>query len=559
MYEGKTVGVVGGGNTALEEALFLSKFASKVYMIRRYDYFKGEQATLEEIENNSKIEILYNWNLIDVYGSNFIEKALIKNVKTNEEKELNLDGIFGFIGSEPKTELFKEYISLNPKGYIKTNENMETNIKGVYAAGDVREKQFRQITTAVADGTIAALTAEKYIIEKRKKKTILILYYKRRNRGVYMFKNLYTEDNIYKNFIKGQWVISKTNKFIEITSPIDGSLIGKIPSMDKEEVDLAVKTARESQPKWNNVPINERASILLKAADILDERAEEIADIMIKEIAKDKKSSISEIHRTADYIRFSTDTAKNMVGETISGDSFPGTSKGKISIVNRVPLGVVLAISPFNYPINLSASKIAPALMAGNSVVLKPATQGSISALYLVKVFEKAGLPSGVLNTVTGKGSEIGDYIVSHPMIDFINFTGSTEIGKRISHISVMKPMLMELGGKDAAIVLEDADLDLAAKNIVSGAYSYSGQRCTAVKRILVLDKIADTLIKKVKEKVESLIVGNPLKGQVDIVPLINDKAADYAEALIKEAKEKKSYIISRREKERQFNLPYII
>ncbi|MCR1933374.1 thioredoxin-disulfide reductase [Clostridium tepidum] len=170
MYEGKTVGVVGGGNTALEEALFLSKFASKVYMIRRYDYFKGEQATLEEIENNSKIEILYNWNLIDVYGSNFIEKALIKNVKTNEEKELNLDGIFGFIGSEPKTELFKEYISLNPKGYIKTNENMETNIKGVYAAGDVREKQFRQITTAVADGTIAALTAEKYIIEKRRKK-----------------------------------------------------------------------------------------------------------------------------------------------------------------------------------------------------------------------------------------------------------------------------------------------------------------------------------------------------------------------------------------------------
>ncbi|EJP6471617.1 NADP-dependent glyceraldehyde-3-phosphate dehydrogenase [Clostridium botulinum] len=354
-----------------------------------------------------------------------------------------------------------------------------------------------------------------------------------------MFKNLYTEDNLYKNFIKGQWIISKTNKFIEISSPIDGSLVGKIPSMDKEEVDLAIKSAKESQSKWNNVPINEKASILLKAADILDEKAEEIANIMIREIAKDKKSSISEVHRTADYIRFSADTAKNMVGETLSGDSFPGTSKGKISIVNRVPLGVVLAISPFNYPVNLSGSKIAPALMAGNSVVLKPATQGSMSALHLVKVFEEAGLPSGVLNTVTGKGSEIGDYIVSHPMIDFINFTGSTEVGKKISHISVMKPMLMELGGKDAAIVLEDADLDLAAKNIVSGAYSYSGQRCTAVKRILVLDEVADILVKKVKEKVESLTLGNPLKDQVDIVPLINDKAADYAEALIKEAKDK--------------------
>ncbi|EPS46150.1 thioredoxin reductase [Clostridium botulinum CFSAN002367] len=170
MYEGKTVGVIGGGNAALEEALFLTKFASKVYMIRRYDYFKGEKATLEEVENNSKIEILYNWDLVDVYGSNFIDKALIKNVKTKEEKELKLDGVFGFIGSEPKTELFKEYISLTPKGYIKTNENMETNIKGVYAAGDVREKQFRQITTAVADGTIAALAAEKYIMEKTREK-----------------------------------------------------------------------------------------------------------------------------------------------------------------------------------------------------------------------------------------------------------------------------------------------------------------------------------------------------------------------------------------------------
>lgn len=167
MYEGKTVGVIGGGNAALEEALFLTKFASKIYMIRRYDYFKGEKATLEEVEKNPKIEILYNWDLVDVSGSNFVEKAIIKNTKTNEEKELELDGVFGFIGSKPKTDLFKNYIELTPKGYINTNENMETNIKGIYAAGDVREKQFRQITTAVADGTIAALAAEKYIISKK--------------------------------------------------------------------------------------------------------------------------------------------------------------------------------------------------------------------------------------------------------------------------------------------------------------------------------------------------------------------------------------------------------
>ena len=173
-------------------------------------------------------------------------------------------------------------------------------------------------------------------------------------------------------------------------------------------------------------------------------------------------------------------------------------------------MGVVLAISPFNYPINLAASKIAPALVAGNTVVFKPATQGSLCGLYLAKIFEEAGVPNGVLNTITGKGTDIGDYVVTHPNIDFINFTGSSEVGRRIAQIINMVPLLMELGGKDAAIVLKDADLDLAAKNIVDGAYSYSGQRCTAVKRVLVEDEIANELVIKLKELVEGLKVGNP-------------------------------------------------
>lgn len=169
VYEGSVLGVVGGGNSALEEALFLTRFASKVIMIRRYDYFKGEKATLEEVERNPKIEILYNWDLVNVEGENFVNKAIVKNTITGEEKELALDAVFGYIGNDPKTELFKEYINLNKGGYIITDENMETNIKGVYAAGDVREKLYRQITTAVADGTIAALAAEKYIVESNRK------------------------------------------------------------------------------------------------------------------------------------------------------------------------------------------------------------------------------------------------------------------------------------------------------------------------------------------------------------------------------------------------------
>lgn len=168
MYEGKVIGVVGGGNSALEEALFLTKFASKVIMIRRHDYFNGEKTTIEEVINHPKIEVLFNEDLINVDGVNFVEKAIIRNSKDNSEKEIAIDAVFGFIGTAPKTDHFKDYINLTSNGYIKTNECMETNVKGVFAAGDVREKEYRQITTAVADGTIAALQAEKYIVEKSK-------------------------------------------------------------------------------------------------------------------------------------------------------------------------------------------------------------------------------------------------------------------------------------------------------------------------------------------------------------------------------------------------------
>ncbi|AWK52032.1 NADP-dependent glyceraldehyde-3-phosphate dehydrogenase [Clostridium beijerinckii] len=359
-----------------------------------------------------------------------------------------------------------------------------------------------------------------------------------------MFNCINGGNNIFKNLINGEWISSRNGNYIEISSPIDDSIVGKVPAMTKEEVDFVLKTSREAQIEWKKIPTNERAEILYKAANILLDHSDELAEIMIREIAKDKKSCKSEISRTADFIRFTADTAKNMSGESIPGDSFPGFNRNKISVVTREPLGVVLAISPFNYPVNLSASKIAPAIVAGNSVVLKPATQGSLCGLYLARVFQEAGVPKGVLNTITGKGSEIGDYIVTHPSVDFINFTGSTDVGIRISKITSMVPLLMELGGKDAAIVLEDADLELTASNIVSGGYSYSGQRCTAVKRILVVDKVADKLVKKVKEKMEKLIIGNPLEKDVDIVPLINSKAADFVSELIEDARNKGAHLV---------------
>lgn len=357
-----------------------------------------------------------------------------------------------------------------------------------------------------------------------------------------MFSNLVGEERKFRNLINGKWCGSEN--FIEIYCPVDGQLVGKVPAMTKEEVDFVVKVARHAQSKWRDVPISERAKVLYKAADILQERIEELSDILMREVAKDRKSAESEVNRTADYIRFTADTAKNLPGESMVSDKFPGFDRSKISIITREPVGVVLAISPFNYPINLLASKIAPALVTGNSVVIKPATQGSLCGLYLAKVFQEAGVPDGVLNSITGKGSEIGDYVVTHPEIDFINFTGSTEIGLRISKITSMVSLIMELGGKDAAIVLKDADLDLAASNIVSGAFSYSGQRCTAVKRILVVDEVADELANKIKELMTKLKVGNPLKEDVTIVPLINEGAADFVWELIEEARSKGAHLL---------------
>ncbi|MBU3204659.1 NADP-dependent glyceraldehyde-3-phosphate dehydrogenase [Clostridium algidicarnis] len=354
-----------------------------------------------------------------------------------------------------------------------------------------------------------------------------------------IFKNLKDKNKIYKNLYDGYWEESKSGKYTEIFSPVDNNIMGKIQSMNKDDIDKAIMNSKDAQLLWQEVPVNRRSDILNRVADILYEKAEELAEILIMEIAKDRKSSIAEIQRSADYIRFTADAAKSLEGETIPGDSFPGTKKNKISLVTRVPLGVVLAISPFNYPVNLSVSKVAPALMAGNSVVLKPPTQGAISALYLAEVFNMAGLPKGVLNTITGRGSEIGDYSVTHKEVDFINFTGSTEVGRHISSITTMKPLLLELGGKDAAIVLEDADLDITVDNIVSGAYSYSGQRCTAVKRVLVMESVADVLAEKLKDKISKLKVGDPREEGVVITPLINKKSADFVMSLMEDADKK--------------------
>ncbi len=348
---------------------------------------------------------------------------------------------------------------------------------------------------------------------------------------------------VYGNLINGQWIRSKSGKTIDILSPIDGSFIGAIQAVTQVEVDNIIRISKINLRQWKETPFYEKSNIIYRAAKLLEERVEEISNVLVMEIAKDKKSAISEVRRTADFLRFTADAAKSIEGLAVGGENFPGGSRNKLSYVKRVPLGTVLAISPFNYPINLSASKIAPALIGGNSVILKPATQGAISALHLIKALNDAGVPKGILSTVTGKGSEIGDYIVTHEGIDFVNFTGSTEVGRHISDIVSMTPLMLELGGKDAAIVLSDADMEFAADNIVDGAFSYSGQRCTAVKRILATDEVADKLVPLLLTRIQKLAVGDPRDSAV-ITALIDNKSADFAQSLIDDALKKGAKLV---------------
>jgi glyceraldehyde-3-phosphate dehydrogenase (NADP+) len=229
---------------------------------------------------------------------------------------------------------------------------------------------------------------------------------------------------------------------------------------------------------------------------------------------------------------------QSLHGDTLDSDNFPGFEKGRIAMIGRAAYGVVLAISPFNYPVNLSASKIVPALLMGNSVVFKPSTQGGISGLHLTRIFEKAGVPAGVLSGVTGGGGEIGDYLVSHPKVDLITFTGSSDTGSVIAQKAGMKTLVFECGGNNPVVVFPDADMTLTVHEIIKGAFSYSGQRCTAIKYVLATPAVLDQLIGEITKEMQSLIhMGDPRSPETKLVgPVVSNEAAEHIQTVIDEA-----------------------
>jgi len=343
----------------------------------------------------------------------------------------------------------------------------------------------------------------------------------------------------YKFFVDGEWQESGSKKLINVFSPIDGSLLGRIQSVLPREADIAVTSASLAQSRWASYSWTKRAGILKQVASLLSQYKKPLSEILTQEIGKIKKEAESEIDRAISVINESIKIKepKSLV-----------IKRGyQVSEVRRCPFGVVLCITPFNYPIYTATSNIVPALLSGNSVVIKPSVQSSISTIFLVQLFKKVGIPPGVLNLVTGFGKDIGEYLAQHNLINIICFTGSTKVGQRLAEIAGMVGLILELGGKDPAIVLEDADLDNAAYEIVKSAFRFAGQRCIALKRVIAQKNIKDKLVEKMQQVIlkEFSKVGDPRNPQTQLGPVISDKQADYLEVLLKDALKKGAKIIT--------------
>ncbi|NQZ66092.1 MAG: aldehyde dehydrogenase family protein [Mycoplasmatales bacterium] len=333
-----------------------------------------------------------------------------------------------------------------------------------------------------------------------------------------------------KAYIDGKFI--ETENTYEIYNP-QGGIVGFAPSLKSDDIERAYQAARKSQKEWELQSVDYRIKIMEKFADELEKRADSIAEVMVKEIAKGFKSAKSEVIRTAELFR---DVNKEYKKIYKSEMNFPKLNK-KVEIL-RKPLGVVAAISPFNYPINLSGSKIAPALVSGNSVVLKAATNGTLSAAVFAEIAHDIGIPKGVFNYVTGRGRDIGSLLYSNEEINAISFTGGERVGIEISKNVSMANQIFELGGKDVAIVLPDADIELSANEIVKGAFSYSGQRCTAIKRAFVQKENKKDLIKRIVELVNDLSVGKP-EDDAFITHVINDGSRKFIMELVQDALDK--------------------
>ena len=344
-----------------------------------------------------------------------------------------------------------------------------------------------------------------------------------------------TKFEIFKNLssINGAWVASTSGKEIEVLNPVDQSVIATIPALEPAQITEAIETAATAFISWKALSVKQRSDILKKWFDLIMQHQDEIAAIMTVEQGKPLKEAKGEVAYAASFIEWFAEEGRRMNGDTI-----PAPTTDKRIMTKREPVGVCVAITPWNFPAAMITRKVAPALVAGCTMIIKPAQETPFTALALVYLAELAGVPKGVLNIVTGKSAEIVPVMTDSPIVKKLSFTGSTPVGAMLMAQSAptLKRMSLELGGNAPLIVFNDADLDLAVQGVMDSKFRNAGQTCVCSNRIFVQEKIYEVFVAKLAEKVAALKLGNGLTEGVDIGPLINQKAVEKIQAHIADA-----------------------
>ncbi|HYO62024.1 MAG TPA: aldehyde dehydrogenase family protein [Pyrinomonadaceae bacterium] len=324
----------------------------------------------------------------------------------------------------------------------------------------------------------------------------------------------------YRNFINGEWVASSSGKSVQNLNPADtDDVLGEVPLATRDEARRAVEAAAEAFGSWRSTPAPARGRIVARAARLLEDDKENLAALLTREEGKTLAESRGEIQRAVNVAEFCAGEARRMNGETIQSEL-----PSNFAYTLRQPHGVVACVTPWNFPVAIPVWKIAPALVAGNAVVFKPATVTPATAARLVEIFAEAGVPKGVLNLVLGSGSEAGDEIVNHPAVRAVSFTGSNPVGISLYEQCARRgaKVQCEMGGKNPVVILEDADMNLAVESTVQGAFGSTGQRCTATSRAIVVDRVADNFIERMIQRVEDLRVGPGTDPQTEVGPLVD-------------------------------------
>jgi acyl-CoA reductase-like NAD-dependent aldehyde dehydrogenase len=361
---------------------------------------------------------------------------------------------------------------------------------------------------------------------------------------------------VYKTLIGGKWREGK--ELLQVTNRYNGEVIGSVPLADKEIFEEAVQSAQDGFSLISNMPAYERSKILDRTSNLLEEKKEEITRIIAMEAGKAWKHAKAEVERSIQTFKFASEEAKSIHGETVPMDAAFGGEK-RIGFYLRFPVGIVGAISPFNFPLNLVAHKVAPAIAAGCSVVLKPASTTPLTSLKLARIMTEAGIPDGALNVIIGSGSKVGNWLVTDERISMITFTGSPPVGRDIKKKSGLKKITLELGSNSACIIDESADLNLAVPRCIVGSFAYAGQVCISVQRIYIHRKVFDEFTQRFLKGTEALKLGDPLDPQTDMGPMITEEDAKRTESGVNEASSGGAKILIGGKREKNFYYPTVL